>query len=176
MGKFIQTFKNIGLAIILVAFVASPLVYTELASAAPTYSSSSYGVDEVFMGAGGANDMSSATYRGRASLGDTAVGNSASGSYQAYSGFTTNADPYIEMDVTTSSTDLGYLSTTATSSATTTFTVRTYLASGYNVVNGSDPPTNTSGGAAISTPAWGHPRSVRNSSALIWLRILCRHL
>lgn len=157
MGNFIQTLKNVSFTMALVAFLASPLVFIEVAGAAPTYTSNSYGVDEVFMGAGGANDMSSANYKGRASLGDTAVGNSASGSYQAYGGFTTTSDPFIELIVNSVSTDLGYLSHTATSTTVTSFTVRTYLASGYVVVNGSDPPLSTSGAAnhtlnALTTP------------------------
>lgn len=143
MGKSKQTFKH-GIALfVLIGVGLVPFAFSQLVSAAPTYSSSNYGVDEVFMGSGGANDMSSSSYRGRASLGDTGVGNSASSTYQAYGGFTTTADPYIELIVTSVNTDLGYLSTTAATTTTTTFTVRTYLASGYVVVNGSDPPLNT---------------------------------
>ena len=156
MREFIQKHINIVLVLVLVGIVASPIVFMQMAYAAPTYTSNSYGVDEVFMGAGGANDMSSTTYRGRASLGDTGVGNSASGSYQSYGGFTTTSDPFIELIVNPVNTDLGYLSNTATSSTTTSFTVRTYLASGYVVVNGSNPPTSTSATThtlnALTTP------------------------
>lgn len=147
MGKNIQTLKNVSLVMLIVAVFAAPLAYIEVASAAPTYSSSTYGVDEVFMGSGGANDMSSATYKGRASLGDTVVGNSASGTYQSYGGFVTTSDPFIELIVTPVNTDLDYLSHTSTATTTTSFTIRTYLASGYVVVNGSDPPLATSGAA-----------------------------
>lgn len=144
MGTKQKTVKHFGLLSLLIGAVLLPmLVLQSIATAAPTYSSSNYGVDEVFMGSGGANDMSSANYQGRASLGDTGVGNSSSANFQAYGGFTTTADPYIEMDVTPTNTDLGYLSTTATATTTTTFTVRTYLASGYVVVNAANPPTET---------------------------------
>ena len=116
------------------------------ASAAPTYSSPNYGVDEVFMGSGGLNDASSANYQGRASLGDLGVGNSQSTNYQAYGGFTTTAEPYISLIVDLSNTDLGYLSSASASTTTATFRVKAYLASGYVVVNGSDAPSYTSNG------------------------------
>jgi hypothetical protein len=99
----------------------------------------------VFMGAGGVNDASSANFRARASLGDTGVGNASSLNYQAYGGFTTSPDPYIQLIVNPVNTDIGYLSSSTTASTSATFIVRTYLASGYSVVNGSDPPKATSG-------------------------------
>lgn len=134
-------------AIILAALFVGYILFATSATlfAAPTYVSPSYGVDEVFMGSGGLNDASSTSYRARASLGDLTVGNSASTSYQAYGGFTTTPDPYIELTVTSGSVDLGYLSTTATAYTSGTFQVRTYLASGYVAVNAADPPTATSG-------------------------------
>lgn len=157
MGNIKQTYKQfVGLTAIIGVIVA-PLGFSQLAIAAPTYTSSSYGVDEVFMGSGGVNDANSASYKARASLGDTGVGNTGSASYQAYGGFTTTPDPYIEMNATTSSVDLGYLSTTTTATTTTTFTVRTYLASGYVVVNGSDPPTATSGAGTYTLTALSSP-------------------
>jgi hypothetical protein len=125
------------------------------ALAAPTYTSPNYGVDEVFMGSGGLNDASSANYQGRASLGDLSVGNTESANYQAYGGFTTTAEPYISLIVNSTSADLGYLSTGAASTTTTTFQVKAYLASGYVVVNGSDSPSYTSAGNThyLSTPS-----------------------
>jgi len=143
MGTYKQTAKRLLSTLFMVGVLSMPFAIMGLAEATPTYTSNSYGVDEVFMGSGGANDMSSSSYQGRASLGDTGVGNSASSSYQSYAGFTTTSDPYIELIVNSINTDLGYLSTTNASTTTATFTVRTYLASGYTVVNGSDPPLNT---------------------------------
>ena len=129
----------------IVGSICAPGLIVGAVSAAPTYTSPSYGVDEVFMGAGGVNDASSASYRARASLGDTAVGNSTSANYQANAGFVTTADPYIEMTATASNTDLGYLNTSTAATTTWTFSLRSYLASGYVVTNASDPPTATSG-------------------------------
>lgn len=121
-------------SLVLLALIAIP------ALAAPTHSSPNYGVDEVFFGAGGLNDASSTSYNARASLGDLGVGNSSSTTYQSYGGFTTTTDPFIALTVTPTTTDLGYLSTTATATTTGTFEVRAYLAEGYSVVNASDPP------------------------------------
>ena len=143
MWQFKQTGKNLGLIAALVAVVCLPMLLVQVVSAEPTYKSSNYGVDEVFMGAGGLNDASSASYRARASLGDITVGNTSSTNYQAYGGFTTTTDPYIEFMVNGGDIDLGYLSESATSYTTGTFTVKTYLAEGYNVVTASDPPRVT---------------------------------
>lgn len=136
-----QAYGSVFFVVLLILFA----VFSQSAKATPTYNSTTYGVDEVMIGTGGSNDMNSATYNGRATVGDTGVGNSSSTTYQAYGGFTTNADPYIEMTVTAATADLGVLSTSATATTTMTFTVRAYLANGYVVVNGSDPPTATSG-------------------------------
>lgn len=143
MGNYKQTLKRFSALAVMIGAILSPGAFTSLVLAAPTYSSPTYGVDEVFMGSGGVNDAASTNYRGRASLGDLGIGNSASTNYQAYGGFTTTPDPYIEMAVTTTNVDLGYLSTGSTTFTTNTFTVRTYLASGYVVVNAADPPKNT---------------------------------
>jgi hypothetical protein len=53
--------------------------------------------------------------------------------------------------VSNSSQDIGYLSTATATTATATFTVRAYLASGYVVTTGSDPPSN--GSHTMSTPS-----------------------
>jgi hypothetical protein len=119
----------------------APSILIALPVFAQTYTSPSYEVDEVFMGPGGLNDASSANYNARATLGDTAVGNSESANFQAYGGFTTTDDPYIEVTVAGGNIDLGYLSESQTTTTTATFSVKTYLANGYNVVIGSDPPT-----------------------------------
>lgn len=150
MEKVKQTLKSFGQVCAIVGSICAPGVFVAAASAAPTYSSPSYGVDEVFMGAGGVNDASSASYKARASLGDTAVGNSSSTNYQANAGFVTTADPYIEMTATAGNADLGYLTTASAATTSWTFSIRSYLASGYIVTNASDPPTSTSGPSSHS--------------------------
>jgi hypothetical protein len=145
MGNAKQTFIRFVQLFTLVGVICVPWVVTRLASAAPTYTSPNYGVDEVFMGAGGLNDMSSASYSARASLGDIAVGNASSGNFQLYGGFTTTTDPFIEFIVDAANIDLGELKEDSTKSTSATFSLRTYLASGYEVVSVSEPPTMTSG-------------------------------
>ena len=113
--------------------------------AAPTYVSPSYGVDEIQFGAGGTNDWNSANYNARASLGDLAIGNSASSAYQAYAGFTTTDEPFIEMTVPAASIEVGtgtpkVLALNTPAAASAGFEIRAWLADGYVVVNGSDPP------------------------------------
>ena len=117
-------------------------------------SSANYQIDEVFVGAGGGNDASSASYQARASIGDLGVGNSASTNYQAYGGFTTTGAPYLEVNITSSSVDLGTLSDAATSTGTTQFNVRAYLTSGYTVAIRGNPPTSEGNATitALATP------------------------
>ena len=146
MGTGKQTATIISRIILVLGIFCLPLVIYELAQAAPTYSSDNYGVDEVFMGAGGLNDASSDNYQARASLGDIVVGNAEGTDYQLYGGFTTTPDPYISLIVTNADVNLGYLSLTEAATTTGTFKVKAYLASGYVVVNAADPPSYTSGG------------------------------
>jgi hypothetical protein len=145
MGQLRQISLKLWPAVIVLSLFCGPLLVYNLAQAeTPTYSSTNYGVNEVFMGAGGLNDANSASYSARASLGDITVGNAASSSYQAYGGYTTTTDPYLEFFVNAVNTDLGLLTISAPKVTTATFTVRTYLASGYVVMSNSDPPTNAS--------------------------------
>jgi hypothetical protein len=121
------------------------VVFSGFAMAAPTYVSPAYGVDEIQFGAGGTNDWNSANYNARASLGDLAIGNSASSAYQAYAGFTTTDEPFIEMTVPAVSIEVGtgtpkVLALNTPAAASAGFEIRAWLADGYVVVNGSDPP------------------------------------
>lgn len=117
-------------------------------------SSSSYQVNEVFFGSGGELHACSSNFCSKQTLGETAVGNTASSNFQAQGGFNTNRDPYIEVTVSNTNIDLGELTATTTKTATATFSVKAYLSHGYQVVNASDPPTNGSYQMqAISPPA-----------------------
>lgn len=112
--------------------------------------SNSYGADEVFMGPGGSNDVSSSNYTGRASIGDAALtsgntGNGSSTNNQTYSGNTTTANPELEVTLSAASLDMGVFSPNAPGTGTATFSVRTYLASGYVVYTIGNPPTSSSG-------------------------------
>lgn len=108
-------------------------------------SSSNYRIEESYFGVGGELDASSPNYRAQQSAGENTIGNTSSTNYQANAGFNTTAQPYLEVATTGGNIDLGDLSSSSTSTATSTFYVRAYLASGYNVVIASQPPTNPSG-------------------------------
>lgn len=118
--------------------------------------SNNYQVNEVFFGSGGELNACSTSYCSKQSAGETAVGNTSSANYQAQAGFNTNREPYIEFTVSNTNVDLGTLTATSTKTATSSFTVKTYLAHGYEVVNASDAPTNggyVMNALAVPTPA-----------------------
>lgn len=138
-----QTLVRTSMIVLLLGILIIPGIVVRV-QAAPTYVSPSYGVDEVFFGAGGVNDASSASYRARASLGDTGVGNSSSSLYQIYGGFTTTEVPFLEFVVNNTTVDLGVVAIDSASTGSATFTVKAYLSGGYVVATVSDPPRNGS--------------------------------
>jgi hypothetical protein len=113
------------------------------------YVSPSYKAEETFFGSGGELDASSPGYKAQSSVGALGVGYGSSSSYQAYSGFLTPNEPFLEMSVNTSLVDLGVLDSTATKTGNATFTVRAYTNSGYTVQTVSQPP-QTNGGLMLA--------------------------
>lgn len=110
-------------------------------------SSTSYGVDETFFGNGGLlcnpGVTGSASYCATQTAGDTGVGNASSTNYQIQAGSdVTDRAPYLQFIVNNPNTNLGTLTTTSTATTTATFSVKTYLAGGYVVVNASPGPQN----------------------------------
>lgn len=136
-----STFKKITKSVQLGLLIAFSV--PAVASAAQS-SSSSYQVNEVFFGNGGALNVCSSSYCSKQSSGETTVGNPSGSSYQAHAGFNTNREPYIEFTVNSTNIDLGTLTPGTTKTANATFSVKAYLASGYVVTTESDPPTNGS--------------------------------
>lgn len=123
------------------------------ANTVPQAASSSYGVNEVFFGSGGSLHDCSASYCAKTSLGETVVGNTSSTNYQAQGGFNTDRQPYLQFVVSNTNVDIGTLSSSSTKTATATFSVKSYLASGYIVKQTSPGPTNGSYViAGLSTP------------------------
>lgn len=114
-------------------------------------SSATYQVNEVFFGSGGELHSCSTTYCSKQAAGELGVGNTASATYQAQAGFNTNRTEYIQMLVNTASINLGVLTPGTTSTATASFSVKTYLASGYVVQTASTPPKN--GSYTMSAPS-----------------------
>jgi hypothetical protein len=106
-------------------------------------SSTNYGVDRVFFGAGGELQACGTAYCAKQTAGEIAAGNIAGSAFRANAGFNVEREPYIAFSVAGGPEDLGYLSSLSTSYTTGTFAVKTYLANGYVVRIASDPPTNT---------------------------------
>lgn len=122
--------------------------------------SSNYGVNEVFFGSGGGTGFSSSNYQAQVSVGETGVGNSTSANYQTHAGFNTAREPYIELDVNTANITLPVLTVAAPQTTTATFSVKSYLSSGYIVTSASPPPTNSSYTMnALSSPTTSSPGS-----------------
>jgi hypothetical protein len=120
--------------------------------------SSNYEVNEVFFGAGGALNDCSTTYCAKEAIGETAVGNPKSTNYQAHAGFNTDRNPYLQFIVNGTNTNIGVLSTGSATTTTGTFSVKSYLSSGYSVVTVSNPPQyNSYTMHALSTPTASSP-------------------
>lgn len=120
---------------------------------AQTSCGTNYCADQPNMSSGGSIDFSSPNYTGRATIGDTAlpVGNEAvtSGSgQQAVGGGTTSSTPELEVTLEATNIDMGVFNPETPSTGTATFSVRSYLASGYVVYTVGSPPT-APGGAQI---------------------------
>lgn len=152
-----MSWKKTPKAILLSAFIGLSM---PAAVFAVQSSSATYQVNEVFFGTGGELHSCSATYCSKQAAGETGVGNTASATYQAQAGFNTNRTPYIQMLVNTTSIDLGVLTPGTTSTATASFSVKTYLASGYVVQTASPPPkTGSYTMSAPSSPVASNPSS-----------------
>jgi hypothetical protein len=110
------------------------------------YSSGNYKANEVFFGSGGDNNQSSANYNASVSAGALGVGRTSSTNYQAYSGFLTPNEPFLELSIDTSLVDLGVVDPAAANTGQADFHVRAYIDSGYTVQTISPPPSYTSAG------------------------------
>jgi len=121
--------------------------------------SSNYQVNEVQFGSGGLINSSSPNYKSQQNLGSTGIGSANSANYGANAGFLTPNEPFLEMVVSTSSLDLGTLSSVSASTGTATFHVRAYVDSGYTVMSMNAPPTNEDGAPLrnLSTAAASSP-------------------
>lgn len=115
--------------------------WTGVALAAQS-SSPNYSVNEVFLGSGGSLHDCSANYCAKTSAGEIGVGNTSSTNYQAQSGFNTDRQPFLEFIVSNTNVDVGILTSATTKRANATFSVKSYLSSGYVVKQTSVGPTN----------------------------------
>lgn len=139
-----------------VSIFCPSLAYSDIAQT----SSPDYQLSEVYFGSGGQLNACSTDFCSKQSGGELTVGNSKSTNFQAQGGFNTNRDPYIQMVVSNTTHNLGTITPASTATATASFSISTYLAHGYVVVNGSSPPTNgTYTMNALSTPTASTPGS-----------------
>jgi hypothetical protein len=121
----------------------------------PSMYSTSYGVVESEVGGSGCDPVISGSFCGSSTdytvspvnddggstLGESAVGNSSSASYQTNSGYNTTAQPGLVFFVQTGTVSLGQLSTSVPTTATATFSIRDYTSSGYKVYIVGNTPT-----------------------------------
>lgn len=132
-----RLYRSVTVLGILLAFSIAPV-----AQAAQS-SSSNYSVNEVFFGTGGELNACSTSYCSKQSAGETTVGNTSSTNYQAQGGFNTDRYPSLEFVVNSTNINLGVLTPGTTATATSTFSVKSYLSSGYVVQTVGNPPTNS---------------------------------
>lgn len=115
---------------------------TLIARAEPPPTSTNYRFDETSITGGGLIEANSANYRSSSSLGDTAVGNSASANYQTESGSQTTDEPALTFIVEDADGSFNDFSATSTATATTSFSIINYTAYGYVVHVTGTPPSN----------------------------------
>ena len=128
---------------IIISSAAAMLVVGLVSFAAAQSTSTDYRVDEYFFGNGGELQACSTSYCAKQSAGETTVGNSKSAAYQSQSGFNTTQDPMLEVAVN-GNVSFGILDPSSTKYGTANVQVRTYLASGYNMIIAGAAPTSGS--------------------------------
>lgn len=131
--------------------VASLLILTVPAIVFAQYTSPNYQTNEIFFGSGGDIQTSSPNYQAQAAIGPLGVGNFSSAAYQAYLGFLTPNEPFLEFQIDTATVNLGTLDTSTTKTGTANFHIRAYINSGYAIQTVSQSPT--SNGPATHTLA-----------------------
>jgi hypothetical protein len=127
----------LGVGMLLLLYGVGSTVVAQ-SSQSPTYE-----LRESYIGIGGSIDSSSPGYRSSDTVGDIGIGNSSSPSYNSSSGFNTTNDPRLSVIVNTSTVNFGALSSAATTTATSTFSVLNYTSQGYSVYTIGSPPAIT---------------------------------
>jgi len=125
-------------SVLLVFAVAVPV-------GAQTPSSPNFQVPEASFNTGSSIDSASASYSGRFSAGDLAVGFGSSTNYTAIPGSITPSEEYLEIVVQSSNIDLGILDPTTTGLGSGNFYVRSYINGKYVVQTASTSLISESG-------------------------------
>ncbi len=114
--------------------------------------SGNYGVSHVSFDSGGSLDTTcSSNYCSKQTLGELAVGESGSTNYKVQAGNNVERQPSLELMVNSTDINFGVLSTNSTETATASFSVESYLSSGYSVETVSPPPQY--GSYTMSSPS-----------------------
>lgn len=121
-----------GLAFLIAATLITIGLLSGL-SFADTSASSHYQFIETDLGGGGLVPSSSAHYQSALSLGDNAIGNSASTNYQIEAGSQTTRDPILTVGINNTNANFGAFSPTTTATASASFSVIDYTSYGYTV-------------------------------------------
>ncbi|MBA3679514.1 hypothetical protein H0W80_05025 [Candidatus Saccharibacteria bacterium] len=146
--KYLHNFMR-GLVFFCLSLVIVCLQPASVLAAAST----SFSIQEDFIGGGGVIDSSSASYKSFDTIGDLGVGDSAGTSYKTQSGYTTTNDPSLSFIVNTSSVVLGALTNGSTATGTATFSVLNYTSYGYIVqVIGNTPSNGAHNLTALASP------------------------
>lgn len=98
---------------------------------AQTLQSANYHIDESAVGVGDISQGASASYQTASSIGDLAVGNTASSNYQINTGSQTTPDPALSFAITSGAINFGSFSATTPTVTTATFTILNYTSFGY---------------------------------------------
>lgn len=133
--RFTSVFACIACAVI--AFVA--VAYAD------SMQSPNYSIDESALGNGGFIQSNSNSFQSSGSVGETAVGDSASTNYQVQSSSQTTSDPTLGFSITNGDVSFGTFSASGATTTTSTFSVSNYTSYGYVVQIVGSPPTDTSG-------------------------------
>lgn len=161
-------FKFKAKAYILIALVCVVSLPSQIIFAQST--SPNYRLEEAYFGTGGELDASSTNYRSQQSAGSLGIGNSSSTNFDAAAGNVTPFIPFLEFVVSGDPVDFGVLSDTSTSYGASvggdcacSFYVKSYLSSEYVIVNASNQPPTSEGGAFLDPKSTkGMPSSNQN--------------
>ncbi|HUC96133.1 MAG TPA: hypothetical protein VMR16_00510 [Candidatus Saccharimonadales bacterium] len=140
MPKRLRLARWVSLFIITLFLVSLGLTKTY----ADTLQSAHYHIDESAVGVGDISQGSSSDYQAAASVGDLAVGNSASSNYQINAGSQTSPDPALSFSITNGNVSFGSFSAGSATVTTATFSIVNYTSYGYIAQIFGTPPTNGS--------------------------------
>ncbi len=126
--------RSLRWLVVLVVLLGTNEVFAE------TLRSPNFTIDESFVGGGGQVEGSSTNFKARDAIGEAGVGDSSSTNFQTNSGYITTNDPALTFVVNTTTINFGALSTSATATANSTFSVINYTSYGYAVQTVGPPP------------------------------------